>query len=285
MIPPLLQFRFVRFCVTALTALLLAGCANRVFYQPARRWADTPDARGRVYQPVAFNASDGVRLTGWWLPAEGPSKGTVVHFHGNAQNMSTHVQFAEWLPQSGYNLFVFDYRGYGKSGGRPGRPGLVRDGVAALRTAAERAGEDPNLFVWGQSLGGTVALHALLHTDVPVRGAVIDSTFYSHPAITADKLKHFPWYLQWLRLFRPILVTAGFDAADAVPQLPNLPLAFLHMEEDPIVPSTHSRRLYERAPGSPRLWIIPGRGHADAVLRHPNQVRPLLLHFFETNAR
>lgn len=268
--------------VLPLLALACGGCANGIFYHPDRSWAPTPDRRGLAYEHVEFRSIDGTPLSAWWLPARGKAKGTVLHYHGNAQNMSTHVRFAEWLPSRGYNLLVFDYRGYGKSGGAPHRKGVMRDGMAALRLAGEKD-DTGNLFVWGQSLGGTVALQSMLRTEVPVRAAVIDSAFYSFPSITAEKLKLLPWYLQWLRVMRPLLVTGGYDANDALRNLDPLPLAFLHGENDPVIPASHSRRLRDIAPGNPPLWIIPNAGHCDAALRYPDQVQPLILDFFQAN--
>jgi len=256
-----------------------SGCANGIFYQPSKRMAPTPDTRGHRFESVAFQASDGVALTGWWLPATSTPKGTVIHFHGNAQNMSSHIQYAEWLPAAGYNLFVFDYRGYGESLGVPTRRGLIRDGMAALETVRGRPDVNPDdLFVWGQSLGGTVALQSMMRSEIPIRAAIIDSTFISHGKIVSDKMKQFPWFLQPLRLLRPLLVTSSYDAIDAVKKLPDLPIYFIHGAKDNVIPFAHSQRLHELAPTS-KLWIIPKAGHCDAVLRFPEKVRPSLLEF------
>jgi fermentation-respiration switch protein FrsA (DUF1100 family) len=271
------------FLIASLT-LIGSGCANGIFYQPDRRYAPAPDQRGHEFEEVEFAASDGVQLTGWWLPAQGSAKGTVLHFHGNAQNMSTHIFFAEWLPAHGYHLFVFDYRGYGRSEGTPTRRGLVLDGIAALKTVSQRPEFDPDhFFVWAQSLGGTVALQAMLSSDIPVTAALIDSTYSSHAKIAAEKLRQFPWFLQPLRLIRPLLISGGLDADQALTQLPDLPIFFLHGEQDRIIPPSHSRRLYGLRPKNSTLWIIPDAGHADGVLRHPELVQPRILKFLNSH--
>ncbi len=265
-----------------LLLLFFTGCANGLFYHPDRIIRETPDRRGLEMEEVRFHASDGVKLSGWWLPspAESP-KGTVIHFHGNAQNMSTHVRFAEWLPAAGYHLFVFDYRGYGTSEGTPTRAGLVRDGIAALQVVSERPEvQGESLYVWAQSLGGTVALQSLPRADVEVRALLLDSTYYSHASIAAEKMRGLPWFLQWVRLMRPLWVSSGLDAYQGLRELKDLPVAFLHGERDPVIPPHHSRRLHEVAPNPRHLWIISGAGHCDAVLRFPDQVRPLILGFF-----
>lgn len=271
---------WLRGLALGLWLIFCTGCANRIFYQPQRSYAPSPDQRGHAYEAVAFTSTDGVMLTGWWLPAVGKAKGTVVHFHGNAHNMSGHVQYAEWLPAEGYNLFVFDYRGYGKSQGSPSRAGLVRDGMAALRLVHLRPDVDPqHLYVWGQSLGGNVALQAMLRSNVPVRAAIIDSTFSSHVQIATDKIKQMPWWLQPLRLFRPLLISGGYDADDAVKALPDLPIFFIHASGDPVIPASHSQALHALAPQNSKLWIINHPGHCDAVIRHAKDVQPRLLAF------
>ncbi len=268
--------------VMLLLMLFASGCANGIFYQPSRRMAPAPDSRGLQYEAVDFKSTDGTPLKGWWLPARGNAKGTVIHFHGNAQNMSTHVQYADWLPAAGYNLFVFDYRGYGQSGGAPSRKGLLRDGVAALTTVHARSDVDQTeLFVWGQSLGGTVALQSMVHANIPIKAAIIDSTFYSYSKIAADKMRQFPWFLQPLRLFRPLLISGGYDASSAVKNLPELPIFFIHGEKDRVIPASHSQKLHQLAPAHSTLWIVPGADHCDAVLRFPEEVKPKIIKFLD----
>ncbi len=274
--------RVLFFCL--LFPLLGSGCANGLFFYPSSRMYPLPDTRGIASQPVSFQSLDGTALTGLWLPAKGEVKGTVLHVHGNAENLTTHVRFAEWLPAEGYQVFAFDYRGYGQSEGKPNRSGLVQDTQAALRYVSRR--EDVTgrpLYVWGQSLGGTMALQAMMREGVDVNGALIDSTFYSFASITSDKLRDLPWFLQFLRLFRPLLVSSGYDAVTAVHHLPDLPFAFLHGEEDRVIPYAHSERLHEAAGEGAILLTIPGARHCVAVLQMPEQVRPWILRFFELN--
>lgn len=274
---------FFKLSLLILIPLWGSGCANGIFYQPSKRMAPTPDTRGHLFEPVAFQASDGVALTGWWLPATSTPKGTVIHFHGNAQNMSSHIQYAEWLPAEGYNLFVFDYRGYGESSGTPTRSGLIRDGIAALETVRKRPEvEADQIYVWGQSLGGTVALQSMMRSEVPIRGAIIESAFSSHGKIASDKMKQLPWFLQPLRLFRPLFVTSNYNADDAVRKLQGRPIYFIHGANDRVIPPSQSQRLHKLAPSS-KLWIIPEAGHCDGVLRFPEQVQSSLIKFLETS--
>ena len=98
-----------------LLAAFLGGCAQGIFYQPDRVVYETPAAAGLKFEEVRFASDDGTRLSGWMIPsadaaAPRSAKGTVIHFHGNAQNMTAHWRFAGWLAQRGFNVFVFGDR-------------------------------------------------------------------------------------------------------------------------------------------------------------------------------
>jgi len=179
----------------AALSAFLTGCVQSMFYYPDRVRYETPDALGLRYEAVQFASADGTRLTGWFLPAAGRSnpkeaKGTVVHFHGNAQNMSTHWRFVAWLPKQDFNVFVFDYRGYGESAGKPEPKGVFEDSSAALGHVRSRGDVDPErLLVFGQSLGGANAIAVLGSGNrAGVKAAAIESTFYSYSSIANEKL-------------------------------------------------------------------------------------------------
>jgi len=115
----------------------------------------------------------------------------VIHFHGNAQNMSAHFGFVSWLPAQGFNLFVFDYRGYGTSAGKADREGVFEDSLAALDYIAARPGVDRNRFAGaGQSLGGANAIAVVgSRPHSGIRAVVIESAFSSYREIVRDKLQ------------------------------------------------------------------------------------------------
>lgn len=124
----------VRAAIYAILLGLPLGCGlDRLFYHPDSTIYYTPAQLNLRHEDVRFVARDGVRLHGWWLPALTPRPlGTIVHFHGNAANISNHILAAYWLPAAGYHVFMFDYRGYGQSEGSPTRRGTIADGHAAL---------------------------------------------------------------------------------------------------------------------------------------------------------
>jgi uncharacterized protein len=174
--------------------MLSSGCASRFLYYPDHKVYQTPQQKGLKFEEVNFTSSDGTALTGWFVPATGKAIGTVIHFHGNAQNMTAHFSFVDWLPFEGFNVFTFDYRGYGRSGGTPQRQGVYDDCVAAITYVQKRPDVDRNsLLIFGQSLGGANALAVLGEKRFDgIKAVAIDSTFYSYRSIVRDKIGEMP---------------------------------------------------------------------------------------------
>lgn len=262
---------------------VLVGCANPLFYHPDRVVYQTPEKAGLPFEEVSFASRDGTRLSGWFVPAAGRAKGTIVHFHGNAQNMTAHFSFVSWLPKNGFNLFVFDYRGYGQSKGVAHRQGVFDDCLAALDCVRARTDVDPDrLVVFGQSLGGANAIAALgEHTNAArgVRGIAVDSSFYSYRLIVRDKIRQIPvlsllrWPLSYL------VVENSHSPADAVARLPPVPKFFLHGKEDAVVPCSHGQKLFAAAGEPKELLLADGCNHTEAIMKSPTY-RAALLDFF-----
>jgi len=260
--------------------LMLGGCVQSMFYYPDNVRYETPDALGLRYESVQFTSADGTRLSGWFLPAENrqnpkEAKGTVVHFHGNAQNMSTHWRFVAWLPKRDYNVFVFDYRGYGQSEGKPEPKGVFEDSNASLNYVRSRGDVDPGrLFVFGQSLGGTNAIAVVgAGNRAGVRAAAIESTFYSYSSIANDKLKG-----------AGLLVSDEYAASKYVAAISPIPLLLIHGTADQVIPLAHSKRLLAEAREPKQLIEVPGASHLEPMtaLRYGAAYRKALTEFFES---
>ncbi|MCU0752770.1 MAG: lysophospholipase [Akkermansiaceae bacterium] len=132
------------------------------------------------------SSADGTPLHGWFIPAKGKSpQGTVVFSHGNAGSLGHHLGFVTWLVEAGYNVMMYDYRGFGKSGGSVDRRGMVDDVKAAFAHVGRRPGVDPRRLVsYGHSLGGAKSVTALGETPVRgLRAVVIDGAFASYKAM------------------------------------------------------------------------------------------------------
>ncbi|MEN8197999.1 MAG: alpha/beta hydrolase, partial [Pseudomonadota bacterium] len=200
--------------LTLSLALSLGACTGLLFH-PQSELLITPDRVGVAYRDIAFTAADGVELHGWFLPAEtGAASGeacTVLFLHGNAENISTHLGAVWWLPAKGYNVFLFDYRGYGHSAGEPTLPGLHLDDAAALETVFAMEGVDSGkIVVFAQSLGGAVAITALAQSPYRhrVRALITESAFSDYRGITREKLAGF--WLTW-PLRGPLSLTMNND--------------------------------------------------------------------------
>lgn len=263
-------------------ALLCQGCVGGLFYYPDKEVYDTPARHGLPFEEVTFASKDGTRLSGWFIPAVGKAKGTVIHFHGNAQNMTAHFGFVSWLPAEGFNLFVFDYRGYGKSAGKPNKPGVYEDSVAAIAYIAARKDVDQSrLIILGQSLGGTNAIAAVgMNHFTGIRAVVIESTFASYREIVRDKIGEIPIVslLKWPLSY--ILVGNGLSAEQSVDKIAPVPLLLIYGNGDQIIPYHHGKRLYEKAREPKQLWTIEGGGHMDAFPEASSPYRAKLIGFF-----
>lgn len=256
-------------------ATILSSCSNMLFY-PSKVMVRTPADVGIRYQDIDFHSKDGTLLHGWYLPANGDAKGSILFVHGNAENISTHLRSVYWLPAKGYNVLLFDYRGYGLSGGTPSLDGAISDCEAALKTLVERVNKNgpQGLIVFGQSLGGALAIYATETSQYKdsVNAVVVESTFASYRDIAQDKFAHFilTWPLQWpLALLFP----DDLSPVKVVKGLAPIPLLVIHGDADPIVPIQHGKALYDAANEPKQFWKIAGGGHISAFNSEKNRER------------
>ena len=118
-------------CLILVLCAAIAGC-TQLFFFPMKQEVRTPADIGLVYEDVYFPGKDEHKLHGWYLPAVGHARATVLFLHGNAENISTHIGSVYWLPARGFNVLLFDYQGYGQSEGTPSVAGALDDVEAAL---------------------------------------------------------------------------------------------------------------------------------------------------------
>lgn len=270
-------------------ALVLIGCVrvNQMFYYPDRTVYGTPADQGLPYEEVVFPSRDGTGLSGWFIPAIGAAQGTILHLHGNAENMTSHFGFVDWLPAAGFNLLVFDYRGYGKSAGRPDRAGVYEDSCAALAYLRSRDDIDPTrLLVLGQSLGGAQAMAVVGGGERQgVRAVVIESSFYSYRSIVRDSIGKMPLLAFFKTPLAHILITDELSPADYVGKIAPIPLLLIHGTEDEIIPYRHAELLLARAGEPKTLWRIDGGSHTAAFIAPDSPYRRQLVEFFTAALR
>ena len=259
-------------------ALSLCACTGMLFY-PQGELLMTPDRAGIAYRDVEFAAADGVELHGWFLPAQPEATSgeacTVLFLHGNAENISTHFAAVWWLPAAGYNVFLFDYRGYGRSVGEPDLPGLHRDVEAALAEVFAMDGVDPGkIVIFAQSLGATVSITALAQSTYRhrVRALITEGAFSSYRRITREKLADF--WLTW-PLQAPLSLTVNNDykPLEAIGEISPTPVLIIHGLADRIIPPHHADALYDAAGEPKEKWMLPDVGHIQSTVKEDNRKR------------
>jgi hypothetical protein len=174
-----------------------------------------------------------------------------------------------WLPERGFNVFLLDYRGYGASAGKPTLAGVQDDVESALKMLVAHPGVDAGrIVVFGQSLGGAIAVHRVAHTAYRgnIRALVVESAFSGYRRITREKLGDFwlTWPFQYLLSWT---VSDDYKPSEAVADISPIPLLIIHGDRDPIVPAHHGQRLFEFAREPKQLWIVPDGGHIQAFQR------------------
>jgi fermentation-respiration switch protein FrsA (DUF1100 family) len=216
-----------------------------------------------------FTAADGTKLHGWYV--EHPQPRAVILFcHGNAGNITFLASMLEGLRRwQGVSVLAFDYRGYGRSEGRPSEQGLLQDARAARQWLARRARIAENdIVLMGQSLGGAVAIDL---TSDGARGLILASTFTSFPDVAQS------------HVIVPVksLTTIEFNSLEKIRHYAG-PVLISHGDADEVVPFEQGRLLYEAAPGPKRFVRIPGGRHND---RLPAEYWDALDHFLDGLSR
>lgn len=260
----------------------LPGCAQLFFHPMDRAHRATPAEVGLPFEDVKFAAGDGIELHGWFLPAFGKANATVVFMHGNSEDIGSHLFSVAWMPPAGYNVFMFDYRGYGASAGTPTFDGVFDDIESAFATVLRRVDIDPDrIIVYGQSQGGAMAIYAVTHSAFRhhVRALVIDSAFASYRRIAKENVPRF------LRkpLDRARWIPETFSPEKVVASVSPIPLLIMHARDDRIVPVAHASTLYAAAEKPKTLWIHPNGRHI-RLLDAPADRERLLGYFAEVLA-
>jgi pimeloyl-ACP methyl ester carboxylesterase len=228
---------------------------NSLLYFPSRHFFLEPGALDLHPTDVVFETEDGERLHAWWFRAGEGALGHVLLFHGNAGNIGDRLLHTRLLTDAGLDVFCFDYRGYGRSTGRPDEEGTYRDARAARRALLRQEGaEEDRVFYVGESLGGAVAL--ALAVEDPPRGLVLLSTFTS---VRDMGRVHYP-------VIPTPLVPDAYPSLDRIRDL-RCPLLVMHGDRDNIVPVEQGQALFEAAPEPKWLHLFPGAGHNDLLDR------------------
>lgn len=228
--------------------LLVFFFQKRMLYMPYRSMNGSPSDIGLSFRETAFKTSDGVPICGWFV-GQGRGRDVVLFCHGNAGNISHRLDSFHIFDYLGLDTFIFDYRGYGKSGGSPSEKGTYLDVEAAWKYLVETEHIKPErIILFGRSLGGAVAAHLAL--KVKAKALVLESTFTSVPDVGAQVYPFLP--VRLLSRYR-------YDTRSILPRI-HLPVLVVHSPDDEIIPYSHGKTLFETANEPKRFLKIFG-GH------------------------
>jgi fermentation-respiration switch protein FrsA (DUF1100 family) len=264
-------WRIARILAGALFILLgvcvvLSLLQTHLIYFPTRAYSATPADAGLDYEDLTLKTGDGLAIAAWYVPHAAPI-GSVIICHGNAGNISDRLFSIEALHRMGLNVLIFDYRGYGRSEGRPGEQGTYTDAQAAWRYLTETRGEPTDRIVlFGRSLGGAVAID--LAARATPAALVVESTFTS---LVDVGRRHYP--------FLPVrlLLTHRYESIAKVPRI-TCPKLFIHGREDELIPFDNGLTLFQAAAEPKQFLETPG-GHNEAGFTYSPELTDRLAEF------
>lgn len=237
-----------------LLLLLMYIFQSAFVYFPTRSIVMTPADRSWEYEDVYLHTEDDYRLHGWYIPVTN-GRGTVLFFHGNAGNISGRLESISVFRDLGLNVFIFDYRGYGKSEGSPSEKGTYKDAEAAWRFLTEVQSVPPDeIILFGRSLGGGIA--SWLGSNVSAGAVVLESTFTSAPDLAGELYPIIP---------ARALMTIRYPVRNFLDDLA-MPVMIAHSPQDDVIPYHHGKKLYELA-GEPKTWLEMRGGHNDGFIQ------------------
>ena len=219
----------------------------RSIFFPTREFSYAPDVSGLEYEDVFMQTQDGQKLNAWFIPAK-KSSFTLLFCHGNGGNISHRGGKIEIINKFGLNMFIFDYRGYGKSEGRPSEQGIYLDGRAAYDYLIKEKNIAPeNIILYGESLGAAVATD--LASKVEIRAIILEGAFTSAKDMSREIYPFLP----------TIFLKSKLDSLSKIKKIASAKL-FIHSANDEIVPIHLSHKLFNAAP-EPKTFRTIGGGH------------------------
>ncbi len=240
--------------------LVLRFGQSRVIFFTSRDITITPDQLNLPYEEVWLSIKTPSEIVdkvhGWWLPSTNSQEEerVILDLHGNSSNISANLGYAQQFHQMGLSVLLIDYRGYGRSTNRfPCEKRVYQDVEAAWNYLVyERRINPHNIFVFGHSLGGAIAID-LASRHPEIAGLMIESSFTSIRKMVDFKGKYWIFPVDFL-------LTQNFNSIAKIPQL-KMPILFTHGTEDRIVPFEMSQELFAAAIEPKQLLIVPGAGH------------------------
>jgi len=233
---PIFLFLFgviLLFLLFAVYAVYLYFNQSKYVYFPTSDIAATPSDAGLFYEDIMLKTSDGINISGWYIPAEN-QRGTILFFHGNGGNISHRIEFIEMFYELNLSTFIIDYRGYGKSEGKPSEEGTYLDAEAAWDYVVDEKKINPSrIIIYGRSLGAPIGTR-LAEKHKPAT-LILDSTFTSIKDIGARLYPFLPVRRFFKFEYNTIEYLKGVDC----------PVLIIHSRDDSYIPFSHAERLFE----------------------------------------
>ena len=232
-------------------------------YHPDKHLTANPAELGRSFEDVSFRTKDGISVHGWFFPADTNSERkhlAVLFCHGNAGNIGDRLGVAKTLLTTGVAVFLFDYRGFGRSQGRPSEEGTYLDAQAAHHWLVEKGFAATNIIAFGESLGGGIVSELALRE--PLAGVVLQSTFSCMTDIGSEL---FPWLpVRWL-------CTIKYDTCSKLPRV-KVPVLVMHSRTDELIGFHHGEKTFAIA-NEPKLFCELNGDHNDPLADTASFVR------------
>lgn len=280
------NWRALRSMMVIACLSLLSACTNltTLLFYPDTHYYRTPEQLSIAYQTITLTTEDGSQLRSWIMTPKTPAKASILFLHGNGENISTHMGSIAWITEHGYEVFMLDYRGYGKSTGVPTLPTVFED-IALAHEWLSTERKLPIILI-GQSMGGALAItysanleeadRMTVDTLRPFSALVSESAPASWPQIARDALSRH--WLTWLAQAPASLLPSDYDPVNFIAEVDHLPLLLMHSQEDSIVGFEHFETLRDLAPPNTQYLITEGP-HIASLAKEEN--RQALLKFLK----
>jgi uncharacterized protein len=242
--------------------------ANRAVYYPSKYPQGFWDLQSQVgASDVWLDTPDGVRLHAWWVKREG-TRLVTLFLHGNAGNVTDRVPHIREIVAAGSSVLILDYRGYGKSGGRPTEHGLYTDSETAFTYLLGQGYRAKQIILHGESLGTALAVD--LAGRRPCAGLILEAPFTSGSDVAGTVL--------------PILGPLLVQSFNSVPKIRWIlrPKLFMQGDRDEIIPLRFGQALYAAAQAPKSFWVVEGAGHNDIIETAGSQYRERLSGFYSS---
>lgn len=244
--------------------LFLRYIEIRTLFYPTKELASFPDRADLYFQDVFFRTAQDIQLNGWFIPCK-DAKYTVLFCHGNAGNISHRIEKLKFFNGLGYNVFIFDYEGYGKSQGKPSETNLYRDARAAYEYLLSRDITPDQVIGYGESIGGAVIVE--LASRQTMKAVILDSTFTSVRDMTRYAYPFLPYWI----------FSSRFDSEAKIRNI-KVPKLIIHSQDDEIIPFELGRKLYE-ASAQPKEFLKVHGGHNSNFFESAGALRERISNF------